>query len=488
MATVPERPQVTLNYHQKFTLLTFGLLVPFVLLIGLMISQHAYWFILPIVIVGLLVLGLIINIEYLALVLLTLPLFSALLKYYVPSIFGLGVNAFAVPLILVILFLRFMMNPKIIDWKTPALPFMVLYLMFYGISLFQTDNLFAGVRVFFNTLVSILIFILIYSATNHRNFRKLLVGLLIFLSPSIFVAIIQLITGRVGFGEMDLTEHYSKAMGGTLRVGGMEHMSELSVKCVFVITLSVVLIALFRIRLVWKMLFFSFMAVAVFILLKTYSREGWLAFLIMGTAVTLRFKRTLFVIFVGVIIVIGVVFWTTDIAPRVEPLLYGEDASFESRFNSINRTLHVIKKRPITGYGIGTSSIAEIVNPNMVAYFTLRSQYAALYNPTHSFYIEEWLYTGLGGIFFSMCIIVFLFRKALKTYRTKGIKKYREYYVLVFIFLITVITVFFQNLLGHTKTPYMWFFWGVCVKIPVLISQKENLEAEKSSEPEPPAQ
>ncbi len=470
-----EMQTAELSYRQKLTLLTFGILIPLTLLIGIIISKSAFLLIVPIALIAIIIISLIISVEYIAIALLLLPLFAAILKFYIPTIFGLGLNAVVVPFILVVLVFRFMMNPKLFSKNTPLLPIIAFYLLFYALSLFQTDNVFGGIRLLVNTLVYLLVFVLMYNVTTRDNYRRLLVLLLIALSPSLFVAAQQIVTGRVAFGGYDISALRSDEFG-TLRIGGMEHMSELSMKCAFIITIIVVLITVFRPKIIWKILGVFYIALATLVLLKTYSREGWLVMILMMSAFTLRYKKILFVVFIAITIIIGIATWG-EIAPRIEPIIYGTDSSMQSRSEAIMRTINLIAKKPFLGYGLGTFAVIDLLGPKAAGYYTVtKSKYRRSRNPTHSFYLEEWFYTGIGGLVFSLWLMIALLKKSFRVYHTKGIKKYPQYRVVAFLFVITAGLVFMQSLLGHTKLHSMWYFWGVCAKIPVLISERENLE------------
>jgi O-antigen ligase len=463
--------QVNISAHRKAQLLMFAFLIPLAIFISIAISQGSYYLALPIIVILFLVVGMVLPIEYIALMLLVLPLFAAILKFYLPTFYGLGVNAVMVPFALIILVFRYMMNPNLLSKRIPALPFIVLYLAAYALSLLQTDQLFGGIRVFINTLNYFVILAIMYSVTNRKNFRRLLLVLLISMTPSILVAAVQAITGRVSFGGIDMTAFRSREMEGTtVRIVGLEHMSELSVKCAFVITVLTVLITSHRTKIIWRTLGLIFIGLTSVVLLKTYSREGWLALLVMMGAYTLRYKRILFVIFVGAVLISGIAMWG-ELAQRVEPIIYGTDSSIGSRSEAIVRTFYLIKQKPVLGYGLGTSAVIDIL-PQAAAYIRAKAEISGAVNPTHSFYLEEWFYTGIFGVLFSLCIIITIFIRAKKVYSIVNKSNFHKYREIAFVFLITVILAFFQNLLGHTKTPHLWFFWGICLKIPSMINEE----------------
>lgn len=199
----------------------------------------------------------------------------------------------------------------------------------------------------------------------------------------------------------------------------------------------------------WKE--YSLLVFLVLILLATFSRGGWLAFLIFLTVFTLIKKPKLLLLLFG-----SLIFLTLIIEPvrnRLEDVYNPPiTSSVYWRFEQWSKMTDLFKKQPWTGYGIGTETI---VHEKEFGF------YAG--NPyTHNDILKNALETGIfGALAYLILIITTLTTLLIKHFKEKN-KNYRNLILVIFlIFLIEFTFSLTSNILRTTVIQWIiWFLVG----------------------------
>jgi O-antigen ligase len=199
----------------------------------------------------------------------------------------------------------------------------------------------------------------------------------------------------------------------------------------------------------WKE--YSILGFLILILLATFSRGGWLAFLIFLSVFTLIKKPKLLLLLFG-----SLIFLTLIIEPvrnRLEDVYNPPvTSSVYWRFEQWSKMTDLFKKQPWTGYGIGTETVVH-------------EQEFGFYagNPyTHNDIIKNALETGIfGALAYLILIITTLATLSMKYFKEKN-KNYRNLILVIFlIFLVEFSFSLTSNILRTTVIQWItWFLVG----------------------------
>jgi O-antigen ligase len=199
----------------------------------------------------------------------------------------------------------------------------------------------------------------------------------------------------------------------------------------------------------WKE--YSILGFLILILLATFSRGGWLAFLIFLTIFTLIKKpKLLLLLFISLILLTSI---SEPVRDRLEDVYNPPiTSSVYWRFEQWSKMTDLFKKQPWTGYGIGT----EIVVHEKEFGFYAGNPY------THNDILKNALETGIfGALSYLILIITTSIILLIKYFQEKN-KKYRDLILVIFlIFLVEFTFSLTSNILRTTVIQWItWFLVG----------------------------
>lgn len=156
----------------------------------------------------------------------------------------------------------------------------------------------------------------------------------------------------------------------------------------------------------WQRVFFALtVALTTFCLILTYSRGGWLAFLV-ALIVFALFKNRLLIQVLAVIGAIAYLFMPSAIIHRFSMITSLKDTSNAYRLDTWNSTLSLIKTHWETGVGLGRKAFARVyythmINSNVVPH-------------SHNLYLQLISEFGILGLAVFCWLLVGIFRLGLK--------------------------------------------------------------------------
>lgn len=209
----------------------------------------------------------------------------------------------------------------------------------------------------------------------------------------------------------------------------------------------------------------AFLPVLLILLVLTYTRGAWLAFLII-LAVFGLFKYRSILIIGGIAIAIAY-FMVPSIHDRVINLVANPYSSVSWRIELWKDSIGYIKGNESFGYGVGTAK--ELI-------LNKRGESFGSSDP-HNDYLKIALESGLVGLGAYLLLISNLFLKLLTSYRRQIDDKFKTLTLLI----ISLATAFYimsfaDNIIRNTAL--MWSFWAMLGGFfAVIVKNKNNINA-----------
>jgi len=339
----------------------------------------------------------------------------------------------------------------------------------YNYNIVKWDGLFS----FFRLVTIFLIMIIIW--LEYRDNRKINI-LLTCLMASTIIPLVYAISQIFGHFNMTVED-------GIPRInGGFAHSNVFaSYVGIFIILAFSILMVRKHSKLTEKVMLYSWITVLFLCLFYTYNRGAWLS-VCLALAVTglLFFRKKMFLMsFLVVMILLSLPlilennpFFTT-VANRFENVqfwndwrvLTDESNSFGWRVSYWKDLLKVASKSPIIGYGLG--SVANIGRENMEA---------------HNNYVQVFFETGLGALFYFLCVLMFLIRAYERVREAENLEKYiciAAVGLIVYFFIISINAHLIRN------TVIQIYFFAILTTLICYdkLSVKENISDKLSSKP-----
>lgn len=199
-----------------------------------------------------------------------------------------------------------------------------------------------------------------------------------------------------------------------------------------------------------KWLYFSYIAWAIFLLIETYSRGAWLAFMLFLLILGL-IKSPKMVMMMALFCVI-LFFSSETIQYRVEDIYNPPaDSSVRWRFAQWDRMYKVFLKRPMIGQGIGTETYAH----QMEYGYNAGNQY------THNDFLRIAVEIGVPGLLAYWLLISLTLMLLYQSYRSASNHTWLKDYKLFVLALFVAIVSFSQTNNTLRETVTQWTTWGL---------------------------
>lgn len=324
------------------------------------------------------------------------------------------------------------------------------FILICVISLFFSVSAPASFYEIIRIISIILVFATAFIFAKKGEFPKIIWAIVIAcLVPFVF-ATYQLIT-KTGLGGTDGIES---------RLFGTFSHSNPFASFVF-ITISIMIFILFFSKKQFPKIIAFLTVWALILLVGTYSRGAWLAFLIFLFIVAFfkSFKSIVAIVFISII----VFFSFQSIQDRVQDIYNPPaDSSVRWRFAQWERMYEIFKKRPFIGQGIGTETIVHDLE---------YGPYSG--NPyTHNDFLRVAVETGLFGFGIYFILIFSTLKLLYKNFKEEspGVKKDFQL-VILGLFLAMATFSLTNNTLRETVTQ--WLLWSlVGTSLGIKIKQK----------------
>jgi O-antigen ligase len=369
------------------------------------------------------------------------------------SINKINLNSSAIlgSLVIMLLLIFIIKNWQVIK-SVPLKKYWIFFLLLIiGSILFSIDlssSLYEVIRILSIFLIFVSVFIITKEEKNYRNITYAIIYSAII--PFLF-ATYQLLTGT--------------GLGGTSGIesrlfGTFSHPNPFASFVLIVLTVSLFFFVKEKIR--WQKWILGILIVwGIFLLIQTYSRGAWFAFLIFLIILTvIRYPKFL----LGIILAVIVLFFVSGaIRDRIDDIYNPPaDSSVRWRFAQWERMFGLFLKKPLTGYGIGTETIVH----EREFGWSAGNQY------THNDFLRVALETGaLGVISYFVLLMVALFKLIFNYRQEKNpwIKDFGLFVLALFVAMLSFSLT--NNTLRETVTQ--WTIWGLVAIALSLYSQKD---------------
>jgi O-antigen ligase len=198
----------------------------------------------------------------------------------------------------------------------------------------------------------------------------------------------------------------------------------------------------------------------IFLLIQTYSRGAWLAFILfLLILTTIRYPKAL----LGIALTILLLFFSSEIIrDRVEDIYNPPaDSSVRWRFAQWERMYGLFLKKSLTGYGIGT----EIIAHEKEFGFNAGNPY------THNDFLRVALETGIVGAISYFVLLMATFFKLILNYRKEKNPWHKDFELFVLALFIAILSFSLtNNTLRETVTQ--WTMWSLVAIALSLYAQK----------------
>ena len=158
----------------------------------------------------------------------------------------------------------------------------------------------------------------------------------------------------------------------------------------------------------WKhwLAFAGLTPLCLYALALTGSRSGTIGLIVIFLAIVMESKKRFTLILTGVVaMIVGFSYLSPDMQDRYLSIVgMGEKnvATADERLSGLQEDLNVALRRPLFGYGLGTSAEAN-------ANFATEGPYARRALPAHNLYVEALVELGIVGLFFYMLFLKSVF-------------------------------------------------------------------------------
>src|SRR5882762_2568669 len=362
------------------------------------------------------------------------------------------------------------------EWvpKTPLNRIIVIFLIFYYVSLFRgsfyisapfplsiSDPRFSDYK---NYMEMMILFLLVVAAIRDVRQIKILIGCM---------ALSFLIVNRSFYNYMSDRDlmHFSPLLrdAGPLGYAGDNGLAA------FEAQFALLLLGLYSIekRLPIKLSFLCVIATAMYCLLFSFSRGGYLGFLAGLVFMGIYRERKLLLIVLALILS-----WQAVVPNAVRERILmtydegsGLDSSAEERVSLWQDALHVFDHDPFFGTGYDTYKFMGRVGP---------------YRDTHNMYVKVLVETGIFGMGLFLWLLWKMYRLGIELYRKSEDAFLRSLGLGFGALMVCAVTV---NIFGDRWTyvqvnGYLWAVLG-CVVRGLLIAHRGTYMAEEGLGPSP---
>lgn len=312
------------------------------------------------------------------------------------DVFGIPIGALPSMLLIPIAFLNAVFRKKY-RFFVGHIIFLYLLLMFSILSIYNSSDYLASLEAIIKLLVGIGMFLLVYNGIdNVKKVRLLLWSFAVSAIIPILFGFYEIISGNYGLLHQATVERVSSVFG----IGNA-----------FGIYMSIVMIAILMLFLLEtahkkRMVLLVLLGLLVVLQVFALNRGTWIA-LFLGTLISSIFykKKIQFRWFVlaGMLVAL---FFAGQIITRFSDIDRVDESgrthnTFEGRVEYWQKIIPLIAKRPVIGYGVGTSE--------EVTYKYLKNE-----TPPHNDYVRLALEIGVPG---AMIYMLFLFFELLRNFK-----------------------------------------------------------------------
>ena len=158
----------------------------------------------------------------------------------------------------------------------------------------------------------------------------------------------------------------------------------------------------------WRLVMLASLPMCLYALALTGSRSGIVALVVVAGALVAMSKHRVLLSALGVVVlVVGFLSLPADMKDRYLSLVgksHQNEGTAAGRIEGLSRDIGVAMRRPIFGYGLGTSREANF-------------NYGHNAQPSHNLYIETWAEIGLIGLFIFLCFLRATFKELVNVRR-----------------------------------------------------------------------
>jgi O-antigen ligase len=383
------------------------------------------------------------NLEGLFLFILLRPLIDVFTDYNIVEVFNFGLNLASLMGVLIIFFSVYYLIKNFSKFRNNKLFYVwLLFLLVNVISMFfgiNNNNSFREVI----RLVSIFsLFILGYIFVNTAaNLTKSLKAIILSaILPSI-----------IGFWQF----FYAKDLfikNGNRLISTFAHPNMLAFFIFFVLAITI-FIFLYGYKKNILSYFYILASLLFFIvLILTYTRGAWLAFLVFLIIIGLfKFRKLLLLMAIFFLILYSAI---APVRERIDNIFVFDDynSSVVWRLNLYKDEFEYFKKKPIIGYGSGNASlvIAENRSPRLGA------------TEPHNDYLKIALEGGIVGLISYFVLAIVLIKSLFERYKKEIAIKIKYFiFFIIAVFLSLMVASFSNNVLNNTALQWvLWFTIG----------------------------
>jgi len=355
-----------------------------------------------------------------------------------------GVEIFA-SLLIFFFFIKKLLKPDFYFFKNRTHLYLLFFVIFNVLSLFNSGIYLKKSlnALFFKWLEYILIFLIVQDTLNSQ--KKIRNVLVIFLAVAGLVAIDGIFQKFFGFDFLRQKGVIPIKEGMSGITGPFNHYNNFAGYLVCVLLIALSLLFLRSKKIIYQLGLSLLIILLGLCLLFTFSRGGWLSFLL-GVILMLFLSRRLKIIFPIIFIFLIILILIPTLRERaIFTFQKGGDAT---RFNIWEAAFRMIKENPFLGKGIGT----------FMDYFPKYTQNLGV-QYAHNCFLQIWAETG---IFSLLSFLLFAGSILLRGIRYLGTVPVRG-----FPFLIGLISSFFAFLVGSFFDTHLYslqlsvLFWFI---------------------------
>jgi len=223
-----------------------------------------------------------------------------------------------------------------------------------------------------------------------------------------------------------------------------------------VLTVLPFFISFSRINLYCKIITIIIVPPALYVLMLTGSRSGFLAVLVMGLYLFYKSKKKTYYIIAATIVFFLAVGSMSDTQLDRYRSIFDSDAknaaTAESRLDGWTKDLKVGLRRPLFGHGLGTSLEA---NANFGAYA----------KPAHNLFVEVFQELGIVGVFMFLGYLWTIIKSLIKTETVVEDFDTNSLLPIKSAFAALAVTSLFFSFASYGLSSYEWYLIGGCVVV-----------------------
>lgn len=356
----------------------------------------------------------------------------------------------------------------------------IIFLAFCILSLIYSEYLYGGIRFFTRITSPFMFYLITLNEVKREEDTSNLVKCILFSAVfPLAVGIYQLISGQGNTDTEGLARIY----------GTFEHPNAYSFFLVFIFCISYTVLLTNKSK--WKIyILFLLNAVIAALIIQTYCRISWIAFLAVFFLISYRYRKKKTIIISLSLTILVYAFFSSSILERlvsatkifgidrfIESLKYNGDKSLlieNSLFETgnslgwrLNAWVYLLRKMTghlVIGHGLGT------------VFSAMHDLYETYIHP-HNAYIGILYDTGIVGLLLFIIFVIVLFRKAV--YLMRNIKKEDSRYNNVSIFLTCLMSFIIistsDNIFENPSVSiYFWVFFAIGSSIYQSFNKNKN--------------